>query len=372
MSQARRYGASPLAAIVLFTAGCHAAAPYQKPPTPVLVQDVRLQPTGRSQRYSAVVEPLTRTDLAFRVPGYVTALAQVEGRNVQEGDSVSAGTILASVRAEDYEAKIRLGQAALAEARAARGAASEAFARAEALYAARSLTRPEFEQARAALESIDARMAGVQAQIREAELARGDADLRAPFTGVVLRRHVEIGSLAAPGMPAFTLAETRMVRVVIGVPDTTLQRFPPGATERLSSDALPGRRFEGRVTKVSPTADQRSRLFDVELTVPNADGALRPGMVATVDVSRAAGASLPDALTVPLSAVVRAPGGEGGYAVYVLDDAADGPTARLRAIRLGDLVGNEIAVVQGLAQGDRVIVRGATIVVDGDRVNPTR
>jgi hypothetical protein len=77
-------------------------------------------------------------------------------------------------------------------------------------------------------------------------------------------------------------------------------------------------------------------------------------------------------LTLPLSAVVRAPGGDGEYAVFVVEDAKDGPTARLRRIRLGDLVGNQIAVVEGLADGERVVVRGATIIADGERVNPTR
>ena len=371
MTRVRRFARSGLAALAVCASACHAAEPYEKPLTPVLVQEVKLLPTGQSLRYSAVIEPLNRVDLAFRVGGYVTTLAQVRGRDVQDGDSVSAGTVLASVRAEDYDAKVRLGNAARAEAAAARSAASAALERAEALYASRSLTKPDLEQARAALESIDARMAGAEAQIREAELARGDADLRAPFTGVILKRNVEVGSLAGPGMPAFALADTRTVKVVIGVPDTMLRRFPTGATEGLSTEALPGRRFEGRVTKVSPTADQRSRLFDVELTVPNTDGALRPGMVATVDVAEAGAAPPPDALTVPLSAVVRSPAGE-GYAVFVLGDGADGPTARLRAIRLGDLVGNEIAVIEGLTRGDRVIVRGATIVADGERVNPTR
>lgn len=364
---------------VFFTLGlatlpaCRSGELAEKPLTPVLVEALRAQPTNRASRYSAVVDAHNRVDLSFRVGGYVTALAQVDGRVIQEGDPVTAGTVLASVRADDYETKVRQGQAALAEAEAARGAASQALARAEALYAARSLAKPDLEQARAAVESIDAKIEGARALIHEAELARGDTSLRAPSDGVVLRRMVEVGSLVGPGTPAFSIADTRSVRVVIGVPDTMLRRFRVGVAEQVYSEALPDRRFEGRVTKVSPAADQRSRLFDVELTVTNRDGALRPGMVATVDVIAAEPGAARGVLTLPLSAVVRAPGGgDDAYAVYVVEDVQGAPTARLRRVTLGDLVGNRVSVASGVAEGDRVVVRGATLVVDGEHVNATQ
>lgn len=350
-------------------AGCHASEPYQKPVTPVMLEQVRAEPTASTRRYSAVIEPANRIDVAFRVGGYVTSLASVGGRAIQEGDAVARGAVLASVRAEDYEAKLGQARAAVAEAEAARGAASQVLARAEALHAARSLTKPELEQARAAVASIDARLSGAQALVREAELARGDVELKSPISGTVLRRTIEVGSLVGPGTPAFTVADASAVRVIIGVPDRMLGRFRMGETERVSADAVPGRRFDGRITKVSPSADQRSRLFDVELTVPNADGALRPGMVATLDAVQAGEAGTREAITVPLAAVVRGGGGD-GYAVFVVEGAQGGPVARTRAVRLGDLVGNRIAVLGGLAEGERVIVRGATIVADGERVNP--
>jgi RND family efflux transporter MFP subunit len=351
-------------------AGCHASESYQKPLTPVLLEQVHSESMARTRRYSAVVEPVSRVDLAFRVGGYVTSLARVGGRLIQEGDPVASGAILASVRAEDFEARVSQARAAVAEAEAARVAASSALARAEALYGARSLTKPELEQARATLASIDARLAGARAVVREAELTHGDVELRSPISGTVLRRAIEVGSLVVPGTPAFTVADASAVRVIIGVPDTVLRRFQMGAIERVTSDAAPGRRFEGRITKVSPSADQRSRLFDVELTVPNADGALRPGMVATLDAAEPGDGTSTEAITVPLTAVVRAPGGGVAYAVFVVEQDQGEAVARVRAVHLGDLVGNRIAVLGGLAAGERVIVRGATIVTDGERVNP--
>ena len=112
---------------------------------------------------------------------------------------------------------------------------------AEALFATRSLTRPELEQARAAVAAIDAKTDGGQAVVREAELAREDSYLRAPLTGQVLKRLVEVGSLVGPGSGGFVLADMRTAKVVIGVPDTMLARFRTGARQRVVSEALPDR-----------------------------------------------------------------------------------------------------------------------------------
>jgi multidrug efflux system membrane fusion protein len=170
------------------------------------------------------------------------------------------------------------------------------------------------------------------------------------------------------------VADTHSVKVVIGVPDTLLATFRTGATETVTTDALPDRRFDGRVTKVSPTADPRSRLFEIEITLPNTDGALKPGMVAAVQVNRAGerATTRTEAVVIPLSAVVRPPGKTEGYAVYIVRQQGDVSTAELRPVRLGVLLGNDITVVEGLTGDERLIVQGATIVTNGERVNPTR
>ena len=360
------------AAATLGAAGCSHEEPYQKPPTPVQVGEVQRRPSERGLRYSAAIEPARRVDLAFRVGGYVTRLAQIDGHVIQEGDVVRAGTSLASVRSDDYDVKVRQAQATLAEAEAARRAAAQAFARAQTLYAANSLTRPELEQAQAAVESIDAKIAAARAVVREAELAKGDAELAAPISGVVLKRLIEVGSLVGPGTPGFVLADTRNVKIVIGIPDTMLPRFVVGTQQRILSEALPDRRFEGRVTNVSPAADPRTRLFEAELTVPNGDAALKPGMIATVDVDGGAAGAPAEAISVPLSAVIRPPGEREGYAVVVVEETNGTPTGRVRRVRLGELMGNDVVVVDGLKQGERIIVQGAALVADGERVNPTR
>jgi len=360
--------------VLLMAAGCGRTAPYEKPLTPVLVADLQRQSLDVPLRYSGAIEPGTRVDTTFRVGGYVTSIASINGRPIQDGDRVTAGMVLASVRPADYDAKVTQARAQLAEATSARAAAAAAVARADALFATRSLTKPELDQAHSMLAAVDARIAGAKALVGEAELARGDSSLRAPLSGVVLKRLVEVGALVGPGTPGFVVADTRTVKVVIGVPDTLLATFREGTVETVRTEALSDRRFEGRVTKVSPTADPRSRLFEVEITLPNADDALKPGMIAAVEVTRPGGRadSRSESVVIPLSAVVRPPGESDGYAVYIVKQDGDVSTAELRRVSLGALLGNDITVVDGLTGTERLIVQGATIVTSGERVNPTR
>lgn len=358
-------------AMVALTA-CGGAATQEEPPTPVQIADLARQSGSQALRYSGSVEPGHRVDLTFRVGGYITSLASISGRVIQDGDIVETGTVLASVRVDDYDAKVNQAKAALAEGEAARVAAAAALTRADQLFKARAATRPDLEQARAQVDAIDAKLAGARALIREAELARGDSSLKAPISGQVLKRLVEVGSLVGPGTPGFVMADNRTVKVVIGVADTILSRFTTGASHSVVTEALPDRRFAGRVTKLSPTADPRSRLFEVELTLPNADGALKPGMVATVDIGGGGEDAAPQ-LVLPLPAIVRAPGGsDDAYAVFVVETSDAGPVARVRRVTLGALVGNAVAVTGGLTGNEQVVVRGAALLVDGERVNPTR
>lgn len=349
------------------TIGCAKEEPYQKPPTPVRVQPVARSAPGSGVRYSASVEPRTRVDLAFKAGGYIQQLAEVGGRTIQDGDRVTRGMVLARIRPADYEEKVKQARSQLAEAEAAHVQAKAANDRATQLFQARSITRPEREQAQAAYDTVEAKLSGARALVQEAENARADTSLTSPIDGVVLKRLVEVGSLVGPGSGGFVLADTSSVKVVFGAPDTMLKVLRVGVVQAVTSEALPDRPFSGRITKIAPAADPRSRVFDVEITVPNADGALRVGMVAAVQVGDRSAAAAAPALIVPLSAIVRAKGRD-GYAVYLVEEKGGESIARLREVTLGGMIGNQIAVTGGVQAGDRVIV-SAAIITDGERVS---
>jgi len=242
------------------------------------------------------------------------------------------------------------------------------FDRASKLFETQSLTRPEFDTARAARDSAESRLTAAKAETQLAEIAVQDTALLMPLNGIVLERRIERGTLVAPGSVGFVVGNMKSVKAVFGVPDVVAPQMTLGTPMPIRTDAAPNRFFPGRVTAVSPAADPQSRVFSIEVTVPNQDEALRPGMVATVEVrhgdpNRAAAA--PPA--VPLAAVVKAPSGS-GYAVFIVEDAAGKTVARSRPVTLGDVSGNTVAVPGGMRVGERVIVSGATLVHDGEAV----
>ncbi len=351
--------------------GCGHETPYEKPLTPVRVQAVGTSAAPTAVRYSASVEPATRVDLAFKVGGYIEELAQVGGRVIQEGDSVVRGMVLARIRTADYDEKIKQARSQFAEAEAAAVQARSALDRATQLLQSRSLTRPDFEQAQATYDTMQARRAGALSLVQEAENAQADTALTSPINGKVFKRLIEVGSLVGPGVGGFVLADTSSVKVVFGAPDTMLKRLKIGAPETVLSEAVPGREFKGRITKIAPTADPRSRVFDVEIMIPNIDDALKAGMVAVVQIGDEGAARAPSPLVVPLAAIVRSKGRPDGYAVFVVAEKDGGIVAQARDVTLGDIIGNQVAVTDGVRTGERVIVTGATIVTDGERVSIT-
>lgn len=370
-SRARRVAMAAMSAAV--AAACHGSEPYQKPLTPVRVQTVAAGVAAPGVRYSASVEPNTRVDLAFKAGGYIQSLARTNGREIQDGDRVTRGMVLARVHTTDYAEKVKQARSQLAEAEAAATQVTQAHARATQLYQAHAITRPELEQAEAGLATVKAKLAGARALVQEAENAQADTALVSPIDGIVLKRLIEVGSLVGPGSGGFVLADTSSVKVVFGAPDTMLGALKAGAIEAVTSEAVPGRAFSGRITKIAPTADPRSRVFDVEITIPNQDGALKVGMVAVVQLAaRAAPATAAavegGALALPLSAIVRSKDTPDGYAVYVVEERAGAAVARRRNVVLGEMLGNQIAVTGGVRAGERVIISGGSIVNDGEAV----
>jgi RND family efflux transporter MFP subunit len=243
--------------------------------------------------------------------------------------------------------------------------------RARTLFAAESLTRPDLDSAQASFDASQARLDSARAQVALAEIALRDCALVAPISGVVLERRIEAGALAGTGLVGFVIARVSPVKVVFGVPDLLVHRIAPGGELDVATEAFGETRFRGRVTAISPAADLQSRVFNVEVTVPNADGRLKPGMIGRVEVSAgpiataSAGAAT---VSVPLVAVVQPQTGGEAYAVYVVDGSADKAVARARQVTLGDVRGNAVAVTRGLQAGERVVVSGASLLVDGESV----
>ena len=355
--------------------GCHGEKKMPDRAVPVKVEPVRPAGSLAGSRYSANVQPKHQVALAFKSAGYVREIAKRRGnegqlRNVQQGDLVRRGTVLARVRETDYVEKVNQAKAQLEEARAAFEKQRLDFDRAKALYESKSLAKADFDGVRSSFESAQAKVSGAKAQLDSAEISLADCALVAPMDSLVLARNVEEGALVSSGSAGFVLADTTSVKAVFGVPDTAVRDLKVGQPVAISIEAVPGARFSGRITAIAASADQNSRLFDIEVTIGNADGRLRSGMIANVEAPGGSPAEAPGSglAAVPLTAILKSPAEPDSFAVFVIHEDGGKPVAKIRNVKLGDVVGSRIAVTSGLAIGERVIVSGATIVADGDHV----
>jgi RND family efflux transporter MFP subunit len=349
---------------------CSTASTEQRPLTPVRTAMVQVVQTGNNIKYSANIVPYTQVDLAFKSGGYVTSLLEVKGadgriRNVQEGDAIKKGVALAVVRPDDYLDKIQQAKAQLARAQANYDHAKLQFERVTALYNAQSATKPDMDDARAQYESAQAAVSDAEATVSQAQIALLDTTVRSPFDGWVLKRSVDVGALVGPATNAFTVADTHAVKAVFGVPDTAISKIKLGARQGITTDALPNV-LNGTVTAISASADSKSRVFSVEVTIPNPQNLLKSGMIASLSIP---GQEFARSVTaVPLEAVVRAPDQPQGFAVLIAETSGDTTVVHARQVEVGEPLGNDVALISGVNPGERVVTTGASMVRDGDHV----
>jgi len=361
----------PLICLSDLSAGCRqSAAVAAAPLTPVGVSAIGTHKVGNRTPYSAGIVPYSQVDLAFKSGGYVESILRVRGadgrvRNIQEGDWVARGTVLARVRESDYVANVNAAKAQLAQAEAQLEQARLDFDRTEALFRTDSVTSPQFDTAKARLDSTRAGVNSAASGLNQAETALNDCALRAPLDAWVIKRNVEVGSLVGQAALGFSLADTRLVKAVFGVPDLVVGSLKLGEPQVIATAAATGR-FNGRITAIARAADPQTRTFSIEVTISNAGNVLRPGMIATLMLS---GPREADTLPVlPLSAVVRAADDPSAFGVFVVEQRGDQFFARARTVELGVAYGNVIGLESGVKPGERIIVTGATQVRDGQQV----
>jgi RND family efflux transporter MFP subunit len=379
-------------------AGCGTKKQAGPEPVPVNAEIVATQQVQPSWSYSGEIRPDTEVQLAFKEPGYIAALYHVKGadgrmRDVQVGDEIPSGAVLGHLRGSDYEASLNaaLGQqhamqgaleasqAELDRAKADQVKADQDFDRAQALYAAKAMTRPDYDAAveqhtaatanvEAAMRQIEARRGQLSAALGQAASARinlGDANLIAPMPGVIVEKNVEPGSLVAAGTNAFTLDDTRVVKVNFGVPDSMLAHLELGAAVPVQLQALQGRTLTGRITEIAASANRESRVFNVEVTLPNRDRSLKVGMIATIRIEQANAQNVP---VVPMTALMTAESGSNSYSVFTVEERDGKEFAQLKSVRVGETYGKSVVIDEGLTPGERIIVNRTNQLSDGSPI----
>jgi RND family efflux transporter MFP subunit len=274
---------------------------------------------------------------------------------------------------------LEASQAELERAKASQAKADLDFDRAQALYAAKAMTRPDYDaaveqhtaataNAEAAGRQIEARRGQLNAALGQTVSARlnlGDTNLTAPMPGVIVQKNVELGSLVAAGTTAFTLDDTRVVKVNFGVPESMLAHLKLGAAVPVQLEALQGQTLTGRITEIAASANRESRVFNIEVSLPNRDRSLKVGMIASIRIQRADAQNVP---VVPMTALTTAESGSKNYSVFTINERDGKQFAQLKSVRIGDNFGKSVVIDEGLTPGERIIVNRTNQLSDGSPI----
>ena len=287
-------------------------------------------------------------------------------RDLAEGDHFSRGSVLVQIRTSEYHDKVKQASSQVEAAEAAALKAKLDWERASRLFEAQSITKPDFDAAKAQFDATQAEVRAARAQTSEAEVSLRDTSLIMPFNGDIVKKSVDLGAFVGPGSPVLAVANTDIVKITVGVPDTTVQSIKLGQPVDVVIDAFPNRTFAAHISRISSAADPTTKNFDLEVAIANREHLLKAGMIGSLQLEKLSVEERKPALLVPISAIVQAPGGK--YGVYVVGQGSAGEVARLRTVETGAVLGTDITVVTGLVSGDKIITTGANLLKDGQRV----
>lgn len=348
-----------------------------KPPSPVPVKVLRIAETrvNPGKHFSGVVAELRKSELSFRVGGTVEQLKQVEGaggkqRDLHEGDTLPAGTVLAHLDPADYvrerdvaAERVKTTQARLKQAQADSEEAEATYERTVKLVSKKAMAEASLDEAKARRLSTQASIIVAERDISTAEIQLKQAEenlsyctLAAPFPQTTIaRRSIDAFQRVPAGQMAFVVHDISSVVVTFAVQDYLLPQIKMGDVLAITADGLLNQQFQGVVHKIAPTANERNRSYPVEVRIDQ-PGGLRPGMIATVHFQREQSATL-----LPMTAIVPLENGQPG--VFQIVAEAEGSKVNRVPVTISDVFDNQVAI--RFASGDQSLKLGDTIVSTG-------
>jgi RND family efflux transporter MFP subunit len=333
-----RFRSAPLLALAASLA-CGEAPAAESPPDagtadPGIVMVVRDTLLPDVVEVSAVTEPVVRATLSTKLMGHVMAVL------AREGQSVPAGALLVRLDARDVAARREQAEAALIAAEASQQEAALQAGRMRALHADSAAPKAQLDAAMSGLARAEQGVRAARAAVTEVAVLAEYAEVRAPFSGVVVQRFVDPGAFVTPGSPLMLIENASRLRVVAAVQPSAAAALRRGAAIRVSIEGTP---VSGIVEGIVPVPG--ASLASVQVLVDNAGGRFSSGSAATVSLPGA----MRTALLVPIAALVRS----GDLAGVRVRSAAGVVT---RWVRLGREHDGAVEVLSGLAAGDSIVV----------------
>jgi RND family efflux transporter MFP subunit len=325
-------------------------------PAAVEVETLREKPIEQASEFIATLRSLRSTTIQPEVDGIVTRIF------VKPGDRVKPGAPLLQINADRQQATVRSTEASRAGVEADVEYWREHVKRLEALVEAGAISQQEFQQARNSLRTAEARLAALDAQVREGRVELEYYRVNAPQAGVVGDMTVRAGDRVTPTTVITTIDDTSSMEADIQVP---LDRSPDLRlglpVQLLDSEGKPI--ATNPISFVAPRVDDRTQTVLVKSQLRDAPPAMRVQQFAR---ARIVWRNAPG-LTIPLTAVLRI---SGKHFCYVADPRDGGFVARQQPIDVGELIGNEYVVLSGLKAGDRVVTSGIQKIGNGAPIKP--
>lgn len=352
-----------VAAGALVFVGCKAEAPKAVEAGALITRTVSVAPVGLGTAVDEVevvgeLEGAQEIRIFAQVPETIRKLA------VKEGDRVREGDLLVTVAGDVQSQAVLQSQAALEAAVANRDAVTDNLRRTRTLVEGGSGTASQLESLEAQSRASDAQVRQATAGMAQASAQQRRTILRSPIHGVVTGLTLREGDLAGAGQTLMTIVRDDALRVVLQVPERAFLKVRQGMPVRVSPLADPELVVEGKVTLRGPVVDRHSRTGRVEIDLANTEGVLLAGSAVRVriEVERREGVVL-----VPVDAVLLLPDTEltKKAEVYV----AQGSVAEYRSVTVGKRKGVQMEILEGLTEGESLIVRGAHMLKDK---NPLR
>ena len=324
-----------------------AASSFQPPPVAVTSVVAQRQEWPTTINMIGTVEAVHGVTVSADLAGTVTKITFESGQTVHEGDVL-------------VELDTSQERAQLAALEAQRDLAQVNYTRMQELVKEGVISRMEYDQATAQQKQTAANVGEIKATI-------GRKTIRAPFTGVLGIRKVNLGQYLSGGSPVVSLQSLNPIYVNFGVPQQNVGQVRVGHTVQISSDDLPGQAFTGRVTAMDSIVDEATRNVQVQSTLSNPEGKLRPGMFVQVDVALRAAHPV---VSLPASAISYAPYGDSVFVIADLKDPKGHPYRGVRQqfVKVDGSRGDQVGVISGVNPGDEVVTSGVFKLRNGAAV----
>jgi RND family efflux transporter MFP subunit len=318
----------------------------------VKVTTVQRGDKGQTLALPGTLQGQVQAPISARAAGYLKRWTKDIGATVKKGE------LLAEIDSPEIDQQLSQAVAAREQAASTLALARSTAARWEGLRQQDVVSQQDLDEKRSAVTQQQANVAAAEANVQRLRQLEAFKRVVAPFAGVVTRRNVDVGDLIDGQRVLYTLAQVDSLRVYVNVPQSVAQRVKPGQAVVVTQAELRGQRFAGQVVRTAGAIDTATRTMQVEVALPNADGRLLAGAYVQV------------ALPLPASAALRVPTNalliRGDGTLVALVDAQG--KVKLRKIAVGRNYGPDFEVLDGLADGERLVLNPPDGLADGQTV----